>query len=427
MPISNGGEARVGPVYPWTLVGLLWFCGFFNYADRQAVSSVFPLLEREFSLSKQQQGMIASSFMVVYAVSGPFAGFLVDRLSRRALIAGGLGLWSLIAAGTGLSRSFGALLTFRAAEGLGESCYFPASMSILADYHGPSTRSRAMSLHQTSVYVGIAGGGVLAGYLAERGGWRTPFFVLGIVGFLYAIVLSRLVVEPGRGAADGKAIDPQLPPPARGLGENLGAIVASPAAVALMLAFAGANFVTMSLVTWLPSFVHERFAMGLLKDNATATLFMQGGSLVGVLVGGVLADLAARRARGGRMVVQGVGLLCGACWVWLVGHASTLGTLVVGLVAIGLAKGVYEASIFASIFDVIAPRLRGTAAGLMNTIGWAGASLAPVIVGAIGDRKGLGAAIASTAAVYLLAGLVALLASRLASRSAVAATADETC
>ncbi|HEY2158561.1 MAG TPA: MFS transporter, partial [Isosphaeraceae bacterium] len=382
----------------------------------QAVSSVFPLLEREFALSKQQQGMIASSFMIVYAASGPFAGFLVDRMSRRALIAGGLGFWSLIAAGTGLSRSFGALLTFRAAEGLGESCYFPASMSILADYHGPRTRSRAMSLHQTSVYVGIAGGGTLAGYLAERGGWRMPFFVLGIVGFVYALILSRLIVEPARGAGDNKTIDPELTPPVVGFGENLGAILATPPAVALMLAFAAANFVTMALVTWLPSFVHERFAMGLLRDNATATLFMQGGSLVGVLIGGAVADLAARRGRGGRMIVQGAGLIAGAPCVLLVGHATAIGPLVAGLVAIGLAKGVYEANIFASIFDVIDPRLRGTAAGLMNTIGWAGASLAPVVVGAIGDRHGLGAAIASTAAVYLVAGLIALVASWLASR-----------
>ncbi len=186
-----------------------------------------------------------------------------------------------------------------------------------------------------------------------------------------------------------------------------------------MLAFAGANFVTMALVTWLPSFVHERFAMGLLKDNATATLFMQGGSLVGVLIGGAVADLAARRSRGGRMIVQGAGLICGAPCVLLVGHATSLVPLVAGLVAIGLAKGVYEASIFASVFDVIDPRFRGTAAGLMNTIGWAGASLAPVVVGTIGDRKGLGAAIASTAAVYLGAGLIALVASRLASRTRV--------
>lgn len=411
---SSDEGTRAGRTYPWTLVGLLWFCGFFNYADRQAVSAVFPLLEREFDLSKAQQGMIASSFMVVYAVSGPLAGFVVDRASRRLLIAGGLGFWSLIAAGTGLARSFGGLLAFRAAEGLGESCYFPASMSILSDYHPPRTRSRAMSLHQTSVYIGIAGGGTLAGYLAERGGWRTPFFALGIVGFVYALALTRLIVEPARGASEGKVIEPDLPAPPVRFVDTLRAIVETPAAVALMLAFAGANFVTMALVTWLPSFIHERFAMGLMKDNATATLFMQGGSLVGVLIGGALADWAVRRHRGGRMVVQGVGLIVGAPCVLLVGRAGALGPLVVGLVAIGLAKGVYEASIFASVYDVIAPRFRGTAAGMMNTIGWAGASLAPVIVGRLGDRRGLGAAIGSTAAVYLVAGLVALIAARLA-------------
>jgi MFS family permease len=405
---------RTGRAYPWVIVGLLWFCGFFNYADRQAVSSVFPLLEKEFGLSKGQQGMIASSFMVVYAVSGPLAGFVVDRASRRLLIAGGLGFWSLIAAGTGLARSFGGLLAFRAAEGLGESCYFPASMSLLSDYHGPRTRSRAMSLHQTSVYVGIAGGGTLAGYIAERAGWRAPFFVLGLIGFVYAILLTRLIVEPTRGASDGKVVDVDLPAPNVRFVDNLRSIVETPPAVALMLAFAGANFVTMALVTWLPSFVHERFAMGLMKDNATATLFMQGGSLLGVLAGGALADLAVRRNRGGRMIVQGVGLIIGAPCVLLVGHAGALGTLVAGLVAIGLAKGVYEANIFASLYDVVDPKLRGTTAGLMNTIGWAGASLAPVVVGAIGDRDGLGAAIASTAAVYFVAGLVALVAAWLA-------------
>lgn len=412
-PIESG--RRVGRSYPWVVVGLLWFCGFFNYADRQAVNAVFPLLRDEFGLSMQQQGMIASSFMVVYAVSGPLAGFIVDRASRRMLIAGGLGFWSLIAAGTGLSRSFGQLLAFRAAEGLGESCYFPASMSILSDYHGPRTRSRAMSLHQTSVYVGIAGGGTLAGYLAQRWGWRMPFYALGLVGFVYALALTRLIVEPVRG---GKKVEGELPGPPVRFWENLRALVESPSAVALMLAFAGANFVTMSLVTWLPSFIHDRFALGLMKDNATATLFMQGGSLVGVLMGGALADWAVRRHPGGRMVVQGAGLIVGAPCVLLVGHAGSLGPLIAGLVAIGLAKGAYEANIFASIYDVIDPKLRGTAAGMMNTIGWAGASLAPVIVGRIGDREGLGAAIASTAAVYFVAGSIALIAARLAALSA---------
>ena len=72
-----------GTAYPWLVVGLLWFCGFFNYADRQAVNSVFPLLEKEFSLSDLQLGMLGSAFMIVYASNSPFAGYVVDRVSRR--------------------------------------------------------------------------------------------------------------------------------------------------------------------------------------------------------------------------------------------------------------------------------------------------------------------------------------------------------
>ena len=137
---------------------MLWFCGFFNYADRQALSAVFPLLKGEFGISDPQLGTLSSAFMLVYALTSPFTGYAVDRLSRRFLIAAGLAFWSLICVATGLARSFLQLVFCRAAEGLGESFYFPASMSVLADYHGPRTRSRAMSLHQTSVYLGTAGG-----------------------------------------------------------------------------------------------------------------------------------------------------------------------------------------------------------------------------------------------------------------------------
>jgi hypothetical protein len=104
--------------------------------------------------------------------------------------------------------------------------------------------------------------------------------------------------------------------------------------------------------------------------------------------------------------------------VLAIGNAGSLGVLVTGLVAVGLAKGVYEANIFASLYDVIDPKIRGTVAGTMNTVGWAGASLAPVVVGGLGDRNGLGSAIASIAGVYLAAGAVALAAARLAASTA---------
>src|SRR5262245_3546156 len=194
----------VGASYPWLVVGLLWFCGFFNYADRQAVNSVFPLLTEEFKLSKTQLGVLGSAFMIVYASTAPIAGYVVDRVSRKVLIPLGLAFWSLICAATGGSRTFGQLLFFRGAEGLGESFYFPASMSFLADYHGPRTRSLALGVHQTSVYLGTAGGAVLAGFLGESYGWRSPFYVLGASGIVYALFLGFMLREPVRGQSEEK-------------------------------------------------------------------------------------------------------------------------------------------------------------------------------------------------------------------------------
>ena len=160
------------PNYAWYVVGMLWFTGFFNYADRQAIFSVFPLLERELGLDSVQLGLLGSSFALVYGICAPFAGNIVDRIRRKSAVLGGLFAWSFICSATALSRNFIQLLFFRAAEGLGETFYFPAAMSLISDYHGRRTRSRAMGTHQTSVYAGTIAGGFFGGLIAEHFGWR---------------------------------------------------------------------------------------------------------------------------------------------------------------------------------------------------------------------------------------------------------------
>src|SRR5262249_10534834 len=156
-----------GPAYKWQVVAMLWWISFFNYADRQAIFSVFPRLEQEMGLSKVQLGLLGSSFAGVYGLAAPFAGALVDRGRRQTAILGGLHAWSLICVATALSRKFSHLVFFRAAEGLGETFYYPASVSMLSDYHGRRTRSRALGLHQTSVYVGTIAGGFFAGLIGQ--------------------------------------------------------------------------------------------------------------------------------------------------------------------------------------------------------------------------------------------------------------------
>ncbi len=319
--------------YPWLVVGLLWFCGFFNYADRQAVYSVFPLLKSEFHLDNEQLGLLGSAFMLVYAVTSPFSGYTVDLLSRRLLIGLGLAFWSLICAATALSRNFVQLVLFRGAEGLGEAFYFPASMSVLADYHGPRTRSRAMSIHQTSVYLGTAGGAVLAGYLGQHYGWRSPFWALGLTGLAYAVFLGTCLVEPARNQAEGKTDGPEAHRRRRrrtGVrGRRLRARCRKKSS--------GSSRIPPPPCSWpcssarissrrpsspgCRSIIFEKFKLDLADSSLISTAWPLA-SLVGALGGGVAADWSARRSAGGRILIQSLGLILAAPFVFFAGQSS---------------------------------------------------------------------------------------------------------
>jgi len=377
--------------YKWYAVAMLWWIAFFNYADRQAIFSVFPLLKKEFGLDPVQLGLLGSSFAWVYGLSAPFAGAIVDRLRRKSVILGGLHVWSLICMATAFSRNFGTLLFFRGAEGLGETFYFPASMSLLSDYHGQATRSRALGLHQTSVYIGTIAGGFFAGLIGQRYGWRWSFVVFGGLGIVLGLALNKWLVEPQRTATEPR---PE------------GSDFLNPTALLLMAAFLCANFVALVLLSWMPTFLHDKFNLGLAASGLTATLFVQLASMAGSPAGGWWADVLRRKMPGGRMLVQAIGLAAGAPFVVLCGWTRSVPLLIVALTAWGFFKGIYDANIFASIFEVIPAEARGRAAGLMNMTGWLGGGIAPVAVGFVAQRSSLSAAIMLTAGVYVLGALL---------------------
>ncbi len=399
------------PRYKWYIVAMLWCISFFNYADRQAIFSVFPLLEKEMGLTPIQLGLLGSSFAWVYGLGAPFAGLVVDRVRRKAAILAGLHVWSIICVLTALSRNFRHLFFFRAAEGLGETIYYPASMSTVSDYHGKGTRSRAMGVHQTSVYIGTVGGGFFAGLIGQHYGWRWSFIVFGGLGILLGFVLHRFLVEPRRGAADfadvgasSRAMAARLP-----MRAFLKAIWGTPTVLTLMGAFMCANFVAVVLLSWMPKFLYDKFHMSLAMAGLTATIFVQVASMLGAPLGGWLADVLRKRTPRGRMIVQTIGVLGGAPFVALCGLTQSVVWLLVALTAWGLFKGLYDANIFASVYDVIRPEARGTAAGFMNTVGWlAGGGSAPLVIGIIAQRESLGLAIALASTVYIAAGVLLL-------------------
>src|ERR1039457_622119 len=384
------------PRYKWYIVAMLWWIAFFNYADRQAIFSVFPLLKDQFKLDEVQLGLLGSSFAWVYGLCSPVAGGIVDRVRRKTAILGGLQGWRLICMATALSRSFGQLVFFRGAEGLGETLYFPASVSLVSDYHGPETRSRALGFHQTSVYIGTIGGGFFAGLIGQNYGWRWSFVVFGGLGCLLGLVLRRWLKEPVRARPETRVGTQRA---ATGLRWNR-------AAVALLMgAFLCANFVALVLLSWMPTFLKQEFHLNLAAAGLAATIFVQLASMVAAPLGGWWADVLRRKSPGGRMMVQATGLLCGAPFVALCGWTRSITWLIVALAAWGFFKGLYDANIFASLFDVVPAEARGTAAGFMNMVGWlGGGGTAPLAIGYVARDRGLGAAIAMAAAVYVAAG-----------------------
>jgi MFS family permease len=399
--------------YKWLVVAMLWFVCFFNYADRQAIFSVFPLIQQQLGLSDVQLGVIGTSFMVVYAIFGPFAGWLCDRLPRKSVVLGALIFWSIATATTALTHSYTQLVICRALGGLGEAFYFPAAMSLIADYHAPATRSRAMSLHQSAVYIGTIAGAAVSGFVGQYYGWRSSFTLFGAAGILLGLILWTLLKEPTRGMSELPTTQAAPAPRSReNLITGLGEVLRSPMVLLLTTVFIGANFVAIVFLTWMPTFLHQKFHMSLSMAGLNATAYLQIASVLGVISGGLLADSLVKKIYGGRLFTQSLGLLCGVPFLFLTGWTTSVPTLILAMIGFGYFKGLYDANIFASLYDVVPIARRGAAAGTLNSLGWLGGGLAPIVIAVAANHYGMSACISATAAIYLFIGLLMLRAAR---------------
>jgi MFS family permease len=394
---------------------MLWFICFFNYADRMAINAVGTELQKQYGFTDEDLGWIFSAFMFVYALSAPLAGLVGDRVRRKSLILGGLAVWSLVTGATGFCRRWVEFVIVRATEGLGETFYFPATMSLISDYHSKRTRSRAMGLHQTSVYAGTIGGTALAGYLADQYGWQAPFKVFGLAGIVLAIVLFVFLREPARNEAErleANTLDETPSPPAIPLTQFLRELSQTPSALILIAAFFGANSVAFVFVTWMPKYLADEFHMSLGTAAFSATFYFRVASILGSVIGGILADRARMFLPGGRILSQAFGAVLGIPFIYLSGTQVSAVPLLTYLTCFGLAEGIYDANIWASMYDVIHPSRRATMLGLANMIGWFGAGVATVGTGMAITRLHMtfGQVLSATAVIYAAVALLLIVA-----------------
>ncbi|MFM8470070.1 MAG: MFS transporter [Limisphaerales bacterium] len=383
------------------LVAFMWFAYFLNYCDRQAVFSMFPVLKADLGFTDTQLGYVGAAFLWVYGVGSFFAGQVGDRVSKRRLIIASLVVWSIVTAATGLAKSPNELLALRALMGVSEALFMPAAIALTAIAFPPATRSRAIAALTTAQILGNVGGGWFGGWLANEGNWRGAFYALGAVGMLFALpywLFLRGVSEEAQGekkaAGDGGSARFHLwRTPTYGL---------------LCVVFPVFVFGLWLLYGWLPNFLKEKFALNLADAAYNATVFLQGATLIGMLTGGVLADVLYRRTKAARLWLLTASLIGCAPFLHYLGNSDTLAATRVAAMSCGRFSGFFLGNIFPSAFEIVPADARASAVGVLNLFGAVISGFATLAGGALKQTVGINNLLSYTALAYALAGLAVI-------------------
>ncbi|MBL9090385.1 MAG: MFS transporter [Planctomycetaceae bacterium] len=365
----------------WLIVAMLVPVALLNYLDRQMLAAMKTSMMNDIPdiATKANWGLVLGSFKWVYAVLSPVGGYVADRISRRNVITASLFIWSVVTWATAYVTTFEQLVAARAIMGISEAFYIPAALALITDYHRGPTRSTAVGLHQMGIYIGIIVGG-FSGYVAESPdfGWRWAFAACGVVGVVYALPLFAVVKNAPRAEGD---VTERLSPAAaiNQLASNSGFIL-------LVLYFTLPALAGWVVKDWMPDILKEQFSLGQGKAGVSAVLYVQIASLVGVLIGGALADRWMQKSIRGRIFVSALGMTLFLPSLFGVGNAATLGTAIAFLMLFGLGWGFFDCNNMPILCQVVRPELRATGYGVMNLVSISCGGFADWGFGVLRDR-----------------------------------------
>lgn len=392
--------------YKWEVLALLWVAFFLNQADRQVFNVVLPLIRDDLHLNDMEVGLIATIFNLVFALLVPISGFIGDRFSRKWIIVFSIFLWSIATMLTGYSSTVLMFIMFRSiATGMGEALFGPANYSMLADYH-KKTRAVAMSIHQTAYYVGVVASGFLAGYIGDRWGWKNAFYIFGAVGVIHGFILIFRLKDKRKDKTE--AVDSQ--PEKIHFLEAMKALFSVPTAILLTLGFSGLIFVLTGYLTWTPTYLHEKFSMSLADAGFNSMFYTHAAAFVGILIAGRLSDKLAAKKPSYRILMQSIGLLCAAPFIVLMGNSIGITSVYIGFLGFGFARAFFDANTYPVLYDVIPPKYHSSAAGVMQMIGFAVGSFAPVVLGAVKPHIGLSHGISLLSVVWIVCSVLLFIA-----------------
>ena len=395
--------------YKWVMLGMLAVTYFLMHASRQVFNASLPQIKVDLAshgATDAQLGLSRTYFLFAYGCMVPFAGIAADFFRRKWVIVIGTLLFSTSVFFTGFAESMLMLfIMYGFMNGLGQ-CMIPgAASSLIAQYH-TETRSTALSIYQSALYVGVLISSVLAGWLggSSSSGWRISFWAFGGVAIVWMLVLAVFL----RNTPALKVHDEEVKPK---FTDALKAFCSKPSAYLLTFAFGMLVFGSNCFRTWMPAFM-QKAGWGLTPGSAAfhAVFWFYLGSFIGIALGARLSDRLSVKRRGIRLTIMAIGLALSAPTMAGMVLVPTLWLSCIMMFLFGLGGGFFDCNLYAGLFDVVAPRYRSAAMGFYLSGAFFIGCPATAVLGWVGHNYSLQTGMALFGGTYALGAIAIFIA-----------------
>ena len=376
------------------LLAVLALVNFVNFADRQVLNPLVPLLRLHFGLSDAQLGSLQWVLLVVLALASIPSGYLADRFNEPKIICFGVLFWSLAAVASGLAPSFAFLFVARGLVGIGEAAYAPAAQSLISDSFSRENRATAQSVFAAGMILGGVAGLALGGIMGERHGWQHAFFVVGILGIVPGLSALKLK-EPARRPRS------EVVP--------IGHLLRVPAFVAMIVSGICITFSSVSFVTWGIDYAKTYKEFTTKEASLSLAVIALFSSVLGALSAGFFADRLQKRMPYGRVLVIALAFLAAAPFLLIAIQTDDKRLVLGGFFVAMFFMSWYHGPTTAVLHDLTPQRAHATAVGVYMFATQLLGALGPLLIGKISDMSDLQIGLQAATAVMVFGALLLLL------------------
>lgn len=393
-------------IYPWVVVGLLWVVALLNYLDRQMLSTMRPSMQVDITelQSATNFGYLMGIFLWIYGFMSPVSGIVADKWNRKWLIVLSLFIWSGVTYAMGYAHSFNQLYWLRAIMGVSEAVYIPAGLSLIADYHSSKTRSLAIGIHMTGLYMGQALGGFGA-TIAANYSWHTTFHWFGLTGITYSVLLVIFLREKKTGE---NTQEDALRLNKTSFFSGLGLLLTNISFWIILFYFAIPSLPGWAIKNWLPTLFAQNLNLPMSSAGPLSTITIAASSFLGVIGGGILSDRWVQKNLRGRIYTSAIGLGLTIPALLFLGFGNSLVAVISAAFCFGFGYGMFDANNMPILCQFVAPRNRAKAYGIMNMTGVFAGAFITDLLGKSTDAGSLGKSFSMLSGIVLVALVIQL-------------------